>query len=107
MVYVAPTRIEGKFDVEIEEDDIASELQFWENTLILCSLGEDLSMTTVKNFMAKAWNFVTLPDMYYHEEDYFLLRFKNHDYMDAVMMKGPYTIRNIPMFLEECALITM
>ncbi|XP_058775694.1 uncharacterized protein LOC131649972 [Vicia villosa] len=55
----------------------------------------------VKNFMAKAWNFVTLPDMYYHEEGYFLLRFKNHYYMDAVMMKGPCTIRKIPMILKE------
>lgn len=101
MEYVPPARVEGEFDIEIEEEDVASEIQFWENTLIMYGLGEDLIMTAVKNFMAKVWNFVTLPDLYYHEEGYFLLRFKNHDDMDAVMMKGSYTIRNRPMILKE------
>ncbi|XP_058766375.1 uncharacterized protein LOC131639973 [Vicia villosa] len=39
--------------------------------------------------------------MYYHEDGYFLLRFKSHDDMDAVMMKGPYTLRNIPLIIKE------
>ncbi|XP_058776921.1 uncharacterized protein LOC131651266 [Vicia villosa] len=94
-----PTK--GDFDVEIEDEDVSSKLQFWENTFVLYGLGEDLSMNVVKNFMAKTWNFVTLPDMYYHEDGYFLLRFKSHDDMDAVMMKGPYTLRNIPLIIKE------
>ncbi|XP_058722177.1 uncharacterized protein LOC131593630 [Vicia villosa] len=101
MSYVTTTKIEGEFDLEIEEDDVTSEVQFWENTLILYGMGEDLSMTAVKNFMVKSWSFETLPDMYYHEDGYFLLRFKSHEDMDGVMMKGPYTLRNIPIILKE------
>lgn len=58
-------------------------------------------MNIVKNFMAKNWNFVMLPDMYYHEEGYFFLRFKNHEEMDGVMIKGSYTLHNIPIILKE------
>ncbi|XP_058756103.1 uncharacterized protein LOC131629334 [Vicia villosa] len=35
------------------------------------------------------------------EEKYFLLRFKNHDDLDNVMMKGLYTLRNIPIILKK------
>lgn len=92
MKYVIQTSIEGEFDIEIEEEDITSELKFQENTLIFYGLGEDLSINMEKKFMAKTWNFMTLSDMYYQEEGYFLLRFKTHDDMDNVMMKGPYTL---------------
>ncbi|XP_058784590.1 uncharacterized protein LOC131659416 [Vicia villosa] len=64
-------------------------------------LGEDLSMHALKSFMMKAWNFIQLPDLFYHDDGYFILRFKTHDDMDAVLMRGPYTIRNIPMLLRE------
>ncbi|XP_058750189.1 uncharacterized protein LOC131623208 [Vicia villosa] len=101
MAYVAPARVEGDYDIEIEEEDVTTELRLWENTLVLYGLGEDLSMNMVKNFMTKTWNFVTLPDMYYHEEGYFLLRFKTHDDMENILMKGPYTLQNIPIVVKE------
>lgn len=58
-------------------------------------------MNMVKQYMIKIWNFVQLPDMYYHEEGYFLLKFRTHKDMEAVMMKEPYTNRNMHMLLTE------
>lgn len=101
MQYVAPKVVDGEIDVKIEDEDVAPELKFWETTLILYILGGDISMYMLKNFMEKAWNFVSLPDMYYHDDGYFMLRFKSHADMDAVLMKGPYTIRNMPLILQE------
>ncbi|XP_058757171.1 uncharacterized protein LOC131630409 [Vicia villosa] len=101
MAYVAPTVINGEIEVEICEDDVASELIFWENALILYVLGEDMSMHAIKNFMQKTWNFIQLPDLFYHDEGYFILRFKNSDDMDAVLMKGPYSIRGKPVLIKE------
>jgi hypothetical protein len=51
--------------------------------------------------MIKQWNFVKLPDMYYNNEGYFVLRFHSHKERDDVLLKGPYTIRNMPMLLAE------
>lgn len=99
--YVAQTLVNGEVEVEIEEDDIVTKIKFWETALIMYVLGEDLSMNTLKNYMTKTLNFVKLPDMYYHDEGYFLLIFKYHSDVDAIMMKGPYTIRNMSMLLKE------
>ncbi|XP_058726185.1 uncharacterized protein LOC131597508 [Vicia villosa] len=99
--YVAPNLVDGEVEVAIEEDDVASEIHFWANSLILYAFGEDLSMNMVKNYMAKTWNFVKLPNLYYNDDGYFILRFHSHDDMDAVLMKGPYTLRNVPLLLQE------
>jgi hypothetical protein len=101
MEFVAPKRVNGAVEVEIEEADIMSEVKFWASSLIMYVLGGDLSMSAVKQFMIRNWNFVKLPDMFYNEEGYFILRFHSSSDKDAVMMQGPYTIRNMPMLLRD------
>ncbi|KAL5170000.1 hypothetical protein HKD37_11G031783 [Glycine soja] len=66
--YFAPKVVEGEIEVEIEEEDILSELKYWETTLIMYVLGRELSMNAVKQYMMKFWSFVQLPEMYYHED---------------------------------------
>ena len=99
--YFAPQIVNGEVEVMIEDEDIESELKFWDTTLIMYVLGADMSMHSVKHFMMQNWNFVPLPDMYYHDEGYFLLRFSSHREREEVMMKGPYTIRNMSVLLRE------
>lgn len=88
----------GYVEIEIKEDDITSEVRYWETTLVMYAMGEYLSMNTVKNYTIKMWNFVKLLEMYYHDDGYFILRFNSHNDMDVVLMKGPYSIRNISPF---------
>ncbi|CAK8561820.1 unnamed protein product [Lathyrus sativus] len=101
MKFIAPQIVNGKLEVVIEEDDIISEVKFWESSLILYAMGVDLSMNAVKNFMTKNWNFVQLPDMYYNDEGYFILQFKSFKDRDEVLLRGPYMIRNIPLLIRE------
>ncbi|CAI8584029.1 unnamed protein product [Vicia faba] len=54
-------------------------------------------MTAVKSFMSKEWNFVKLPLMFFNDEGYFILKFKTEKEREEVMLKGLYTIRNMPM----------
>jgi hypothetical protein len=101
MEFVSPKRVDGEIVVEIEDADVESEVKFWASSLIMYVLGGDLSMGAVKQFMIRHWNFVKLPDMFYNEEGYFILRFHSFKDKDAVLMQGPYTIRNMPMLLRE------
>ncbi|CAK8530500.1 unnamed protein product [Lathyrus sativus] len=101
MKFIAPQVVNGKLEVVIEDEDIISEVKFWESSLILYTMGVDLSMNAVKNFMTKNWNFVQLPDMYYNDEGYFILRFKSFKDRDEVLLRGPYMIRNIPLLIRE------
>ncbi|CAK8543756.1 unnamed protein product [Lathyrus sativus] len=99
--YVAPKIVNGVIEIDIEQEDIETEIQFWDNALIFYVVGGDLSMNMVKNFMQRMWNFMKMPDLYYHDDDYFLLRFNSQEDKEAVMMKDPYTIRNMPVILKE------
>ncbi|XP_058746636.1 uncharacterized protein LOC131619565 [Vicia villosa] len=101
MRYIALKMANGVVEVEIAPEDVASELDFWASSLIMYVMGGDLSMNSVKTYMTKQWNFVQVPDMYYHKEGYFLLRFRSFTDRDEVMMRGPYTIRNMPLLLKE------
>ncbi|XP_058762303.1 uncharacterized protein LOC131635682 [Vicia villosa] len=99
--YTAPVVVDGEMEIQIEEQDVASEKEFWRNALIMYAIGNDLSMNAVKKFMATTWNFVSLPEIYYNEEGYFLIRFKTRIDRDAVLMRGPYTIFKKPILLHE------
>ncbi|CAK8572288.1 unnamed protein product [Lathyrus sativus] len=101
MEFVAPKIVDGEMEIQIEEEDVEKEVKFWEFALIMYVLGVDLSMNAMKQFMSKTWNFVKLPDMFYNEEGYFILRFHSFQDKDLVLMKGPYSIHNRPMMLRE------
>lgn len=99
--YVAPKLVNGEIEIQIEEEDIESEVKFLESSLIMYVLGGDVSMNMVRQFMIKSWDFIQLPNMYYHDYGYFLLKFKTHKDVVIVIMKGPYYLRNMSMLLRE------
>lgn len=99
--YTAPAIVDGDIEITIEESDVISETKFWESSLIMYVLGGDLTMNSVKQYMIKFWNFVTLPEIFYNEEGYFILKFRTVTDRDAVMSRGPYTIYNMTMFIRE------
>ncbi|XP_058742312.1 uncharacterized protein LOC131614775 [Vicia villosa] len=99
--YTAPNVVNGEIEVSIETQDIASELQYWENSLVMYVIGEDLSMNAVRKFMLNMWNFISLPELYYNNEGYFIIRFNSKSDRDMVLVRGPYTIHRKPMFLHE------
>ncbi|CAK8532711.1 unnamed protein product [Lathyrus sativus] len=101
MEFVAPKIIDGEMEIQIEEEDVEKEVKFWESALIMYALGVDLRMNAVKQFLSKNWNFVKLPDMFYNEEGFFILRFQSFQDKDLVLIKGSYSIRNRPMMLRE------
>lgn len=58
-------------------------------------------MNFVKQFMVKTWNFIQLPNLFYNDECYFILRFKSFEDKDTILMNMPYTIRSMPIMLME------
>ncbi|XP_058745805.1 uncharacterized protein LOC131618644 [Vicia villosa] len=69
--FITPKLVDGVIEVESDEADIVNE------------------------------NFEKLPDIYYNDEGYFVLRFHSYQDRDAVLRKGPYTIRNMPILLSK------
>ncbi|XP_058759684.1 uncharacterized protein LOC131632999 [Vicia villosa] len=100
VTFVARQLIDGEEKIIIEESDVVDELSYWENAAILFALGETLSMHAVKNFMEKTWNFVALPELYFNEAGYFIVRFRTWEDLNKVMEQGPYFIFGKPVFLK-------
>ena len=98
--FFASKIVEGKPIAEIEPEDIIGELKYWESALIMYVIGRDLSMNSVKQFMEKNWSFVKLPDLFYNDEGYFIMRFHSSQDKDEILSKGPYTIMNMTMLLR-------
>lgn len=101
MEFEAPKKIDGEPEVEIEAEDIESEMEFWKAGLILFAVGKDLSMNDVKQFMVKVWNFVRLHDLYYHDEGCFIARFRCIEDRNKVLQNGPYTIYARPLIVRK------
>lgn len=99
--FFAPKIVEGKPIAEIKPEDIIGELKYWESALIMYVIGRDLSMNSVKQFMEKNWSFVKLPDLFYNDEGYFIMRFHSSQDKDEILSKGPYTIMNMTMLLRD------
>lgn len=51
--YMAPKVVNAEVEIEIDDEDITSEVRFWETALIMYVLRYALSMKTVKNHMMK------------------------------------------------------
>lgn len=101
ITYTTPSIVNGEVEVSIENQDIESELQYWENALVMYGIGEDLSMNAVRKFMINMWNFISLPELYYNNKGYFIIRFNSKSGRDVILMREPYTIHRKPMFLHE------
>ncbi|KAI5435083.1 hypothetical protein KIW84_021785 [Lathyrus oleraceus] len=67
IIFVAPKVVDGEIEVEIENEDVESEMRFWECSLIMYVIGENLSMNVVKNYMIKSWKFTQLPEIFYND----------------------------------------
>ncbi|XP_058746194.1 uncharacterized protein LOC131619069 [Vicia villosa] len=98
--YIPPTMINGEVEISIEDKDVVNELNYWESAMILFAMGESLSMNAIKKFMEKVWNFFSLPELYYNDTGYFIVRFKLDEDRERVMQQGPYFIYGAPLFLR-------
>lgn len=45
----------------------------------LFAVGGELTMNAVKQFMSNTRNFAAIPELYYHDDGYFLARFRNSE----------------------------
>lgn len=84
--------VDGEIVVEIDDEDIETELKFRDNALIMLVAKNIISTNAVKNFIMIVWNFVGSPDLYYNKKCYFIIPLRSSKDKDLVLMGGPYTI---------------
>lgn len=101
MDFLAPIVHNGVPVAKMVVDEVKNELEFWATGLIMLAVGKELSMNSVKKFMIRNWNFVALPNIYYHNDGYFIIRFKTEADRDEVLANGPYSIFSAPIIINK------
>ncbi|XP_019246473.1 PREDICTED: uncharacterized protein LOC109226128 [Nicotiana attenuata] len=63
-------------------------------------VGDTPSIGAIERFIASQWNFVSKPKVYYHNDGFFVVRFKNEEERNEVLYSGPCTIQNRPVITK-------
>lgn len=100
IAYTPPIVTGGDVVVEIQDEDIETELEFWKNALIMYVADNSLSMNAVKNFMTKIWSSIALPELYFNGDGFFIIRFHSANDKKLIEDGGPYYIYGRPMILR-------
>lgn len=82
--------------------DVEQENEIWSIAIILYVIGNSPSIGAMERFLAFVGKYSIKPQIYYHNEDYFVIRFANLEKRNQVRYTGTYTINNRPIVMKAC-----
>ncbi|XP_021854596.1 uncharacterized protein [Spinacia oleracea] len=98
--FIAPSISDGKPVDVLDRMDISKMAKQWDSAMILYVVGEKPSIGAVIRYIEKEWRNVSKPQVYLHDEGYFVIRFKTRNERDNVLVDGPYTFFGKPMVIK-------
>ncbi|XP_056695221.1 uncharacterized protein [Spinacia oleracea] len=72
----------------------------WQASIVMYVVGEFPTIASVKRFMAAVWGDVAQPQVFYHDDGYFLIRFASNKEKNKVVAGGPYTFYGKPVIIK-------
>ncbi|XP_019259048.1 PREDICTED: uncharacterized protein LOC109237226 [Nicotiana attenuata] len=99
--YIPPSHRDGKIVIQIEEEDVSELKEHWATALIGYVLGDTPYEKSMESYVESVWDFVTRPQILYHQEGYYVFRFTTVKERDAVMQAGPYSYHNKPFIFQN------
>jgi len=101
--YIAPVLKQGTPTACLNADAFVSEASKWANAIIMYVIDDCPSLKYINTFISKHWNCISHPDVFYHNEGYYVVRFASLDEKNTVLCAGPYTIANRPVIVKSWA----
>lgn len=71
--FVEPVIKDGEKVIELDKEEIEKENSKWKQALIVYVVGDSPTIGALERFIAAAWNFVTKPKVFYHNDGYFFV----------------------------------
>ena len=100
LTYFPPQVVNGQTMVQLEETEVQEEEQKLNCALIAYVVGECPGYNTMKRYIMMNWLSVSKPEVFLHEEGYYLIKFQKISDMNEILFSGPYTINNRPIILK-------
>lgn len=88
--------------VQLQKEEVDKEAAKWNCALIAYFVGDTPGYNALNRYIRQYWTNVADPELYYHEEGYYVIRFASVEVEDMkeVLYSGPYTINNRPIILK-------
>lgn len=83
--YVAPMIVEGEVVAQLQQEDIQAGIEAWKHALIFYVVGTSPTIAVVERYIVGTCNFVAAPKVYYHNDDFFLIKFQSIADRDEVL----------------------
>lgn len=99
--FIPPVILDGKTVVQIEESEIAQQTKVWGNVLVLFVIGVKPSYAYMTSYIARTWNRVTAPELFSHDDGWYIAKFQSWDDKNEILYGGPYTLNSKPLILKE------
>lgn len=99
--YIPPVILDGKPVGQLMKEEMEEEEKKWKSALVIYVFGNGPGFNAMKRFINQQWSHVPKPELYYHEEGYYVAKFLTIEDAKEVMYAGPYTIANRPMILKH------
>ncbi|TMW81455.1 hypothetical protein EJD97_009514 [Solanum chilense] len=101
LTYFPPQVVNGQTMVQLEKTEVQEEEQKWKCALIAYVVGECPGYNTMKRYIMMNWSSVSRPEVYLHEDGYYLIKFQTISDMNEILFSGPYTVNNRPIILKQ------
>ncbi|XP_009770244.1 uncharacterized protein [Nicotiana sylvestris] len=98
--YVNPTVINVKVVAQLDKEEVEQETQNWKSDLIVYIIGDIPGYNYMKNYVAQNWAIVGEPEVFLHDEGYYIIKFQSVADMNEILYSGPYTINNRPIVIK-------
>ncbi|XP_019239041.1 PREDICTED: uncharacterized protein LOC109219080 [Nicotiana attenuata] len=92
--FVAPVVQNGEKIAKLEVEDVEQENEKWRSAIVLYVIGDSPTIGAMERFLSSVGKFSRKPQIYYHNEGYFVIRFSNLEERDQILYSGPHTVNN-------------
>ena len=101
LTYYPPQIVNGQTMVQVEGTEVQIEEEKWKYALIAYVIGECPGFNTMNRYIMMNWVKGEKPEVFLHDEGYYIIKFKSLNDMNEVLYSGPYTISNRPIILKQ------
>ena len=101
LTYYPPQIVNGQTMVQLEGSEVQIEEEKWKYALIAYVIGECPGFNTMNRYIMMNWVKGEKPEVFLHDEGYYIIKFKSLNDMNEVLYSGPYTISNRPIILKQ------
>ncbi|XP_056689965.1 uncharacterized protein [Spinacia oleracea] len=98
--FVAPVVKDGKKVAQLQKFEVDAMTRKWISALVLYVVGDTPTIASIKRYITANWTHVGTPNVFLHDDGYFIIQFDSVDDRNTIMSGGPYTFFNKPMIIK-------